>query len=80
MSRWSSRIYVHLAVIVCVRIVDWGVRRLERNVVKSIYVRDSSGMLALTVQGQNGSILLTVVDLFSICESSLLSSVGSGFL
>ncbi len=62
------------------RIMDWGVGSLERNVVKSIYVRDGTGVLALAMHGQNGCILLAIVDLFSIHESSLLPSVGSGFL
>ncbi len=80
MPRWGSQIYVHLVVVFGMRIMDWGVGRLERNVVKSIYVRNSSGMLALAMHGQNGCILLAIVDLLSVRELSLLPSVGSGFL
>jgi hypothetical protein len=58
--------------------MDWGVRRLERDVIKSIYIRDSSGVLALIVHGQNGCILFAVVNQFSFRKSSLLSSIGSG--
>jgi hypothetical protein len=80
MSRWGSQIYIHLGVIGCVRIVNWGIGRLERNVAKSIYVRDGSFMLALTMHGQNGGILFAVVDLLNFRESSLLPSVGYGLL
>ncbi len=62
MLRWGSRIYVHLTVIVGMRIMDWGVGRLERNVVKPIYIRDSSGVLALAMHGQNGCIWLMIVS------------------
>jgi hypothetical protein len=62
------------------RIVDWGIRKLKRNVVKSVYARDGSGVLTLTMHGQNGHILLAVMSQLSVRELSLLPSVGSGFL
>ena len=61
------------------RIVDWGIGRLERNVAKPIDARDGSGVPSLTVHGQNGGILFAIVNLLSLSESSLLPSVGSGF-
>jgi hypothetical protein len=52
---------------------------LERDVAEPIYFRDGSGMLALAMHRQNGSILFAVVNLLGFRESSLLPSVGSGF-
>ncbi len=77
MLRRSSRIYAHLIVIVRMRIVDGGVRRFEGDVVKAINIRNGSGLLALTMHGQNGCILFAILGQFLFCESLLLSSVGS---
>ena len=53
---------------------------MERDVAESIYLRDGSGVLVLIMHGQNGGILFAIVNLLSFRESSLLPSVGSGFL
>jgi hypothetical protein len=50
------------------------------DIAKSIYVRDGSGVLAMAMQVQNGGILFAIVNLLSFHESSLLPTVGSGFL
>ncbi len=63
-SRRGSRIYVHVGVVVRMRIVDWGIGRLERNVAKPIDARDGSGMSWLTVHGQNGRILFAILSQF----------------
>jgi len=63
-SRWGSRIYVHLTVVVGMRIVDWGVRGLERNVIKLIDARNGSGMSSLAMRGHNGCILFAVLSQF----------------
>jgi len=60
--------------------MDRGIGRLEGYVTESIYLRDGSGMLALAMHGQDGGILFAIVNLLSFRESSLLPSVGSGFL
>ncbi len=78
MSRWGSRTYVHLTVVVRLRIVDWGVGRLERDVIKSIDIRDCSGVLALIMHGQNGGVLFAVMNQFSFRMLSLFSSIGFG--
>ncbi len=44
------------------RIVDWGIGRLERNVAKPIDARDGSSVLLLTVDGQNGGILFAILS------------------
>ncbi len=44
------------------RIVDWGIGRLERNVAKPIDARDGSGVPLLTVHGQNGGILFAILS------------------
>ena len=46
------------------RIVDRGVRRLERDVTKLIDARDGSGMFSLAMRGHNGCILLAVLGQF----------------
>jgi len=78
MSRWGSPIYVHLTVVVRMRIMDWGIGRLERDVIKSIDIRDCSGVLVLIMHGQNGSILFAVMNQFSFHMLSLWSSIGFG--
>ena len=78
MSRWGSPIYVHLTVVVRMRIMDWGIGRLERDVIKSIDIRDDSSVLALIMHGQNGGILFAVMNQFSFRKWSLLSSIGFG--
>jgi hypothetical protein len=60
--------------------MDWGVRRFEGYVIESVHIRNGSGVLALTVHGQNGCILLAVLGQFIFHESFLLFSVGSGSL
>ncbi len=60
----GSRIYVHLGVVVRMRIVDWGIGRLERDVAKPVDARDGSGMFSLTVHRQNGGILLAILSQF----------------
>ncbi len=44
------------------RIVDWGIGRLERDVAKPIDARDGSGMSSLTVHGHNGCILFAILS------------------
>ena len=43
------------------RIVDRGIGRLERDVVKLIDARDGSGMSSLAMHGHNGCILFTIL-------------------
>ncbi len=43
------------------RIVDWGIGRLERDVAKLIDARDGSGMSSLTMHGHNGCILFAIL-------------------
>ncbi len=44
------------------RIVDRGVGRLERDVIKLIDDRDGSGMSSLAMHGHNGGILFAVLS------------------
>ncbi len=46
------------------RIVDQGVRRLERNVTKLIDARNDSGMSSLAMHGHNGCILFAILGQF----------------
>ena len=46
------------------RIVDWGVRRLERDVAELIDARDDSGMSSLAMRGHNGCILFAILSQF----------------
>jgi hypothetical protein len=78
MSRWGSRTSVHLTVVVRLRIVEWGVGGLERDVIKLIDIRDCSGVLALIMHGQNGGVLFAVMNHFSFRMLSLFSSIGFG--
>jgi hypothetical protein len=43
------------------RIVDWGIGRLERDIAKPIDARDSSGVSSLTMHGHNGCILFAIL-------------------
>jgi hypothetical protein len=66
MLRRSSQIYVHLIFVVGMRIMDWGIGRFKGDVIESVYTRDGSGVLALTVHGQNGSILFAILGSVSM--------------
>ena len=46
------------------RIVDWGVRGLERDVIKLIDARNGSGMSSLAMRGHNGCILFAILGQF----------------
>ncbi len=46
------------------RIVDWGVRRLERDITKLIDARDGSGVSSLAMRGHNGCILFAILSQF----------------
>ncbi len=43
------------------RVVDWGVGRLERDIAKLIDARDGSGMSSLAMHGHNGCILFAIL-------------------
>jgi hypothetical protein len=58
--------------------VDWGVGQLERDVIKPIDIRNGSGVLLLSMDGQNGCILFAILDQFLLRESFLLSSIRFG--
>ncbi len=75
--RRSSRIYVHLVVIVR---MDWGIRRFAGYVIKSVDIGNGSVMFPLSVIRQNGCILFSILDQFGFRESFLMSSKGSGLL
>ncbi len=46
------------------RIVDRGVRGLERDVAKLIDARDDAGMSSLAMRGHNGCILFAILGQF----------------
>jgi hypothetical protein len=64
MSRRGSRIYVHLVVVVGMRIVNWGIGRFKGYVAEFIASRNGSVMCPLTMSGQNGCILFAILDQF----------------